>query len=95
MQEYNLTTTIQYKGVTIALGGFNNDDLTKFNSPNETEFFPIIKINIVITGVLKLLPTKSFHLEYSEDLNSNTVINDVYKNAFEYAKTIIDGGYTE
>jgi len=95
MQESNLTNTIQYKGVTIALGGFNNDDLTKFNSPNETEFFPIIKINIVITGVLKLLPTTPFYLEYHEDLNSNTVINDVYKNAFEYAKTIIDGGYAE
>lgn len=93
MQESSLTNTIQYKGVAIALGGFNNDDLTKFNSPNETEFFPIIKVNIVITGVIKLLPTKSFYLEYSEDLNSNTVINDVYKNAFNYAKTIIDGGY--
>lgn len=91
----NLVNTIQYKGATITLGNFNNDDRVKFNSPYESEFFPIIKINIDITGVLKLLPNTAFYLEYHEDLNSNTVINDVYKNAFEYAKTIIDGGYAE
>jgi len=91
----NLVNTIQYKGLTITLENLNNDDFTKFNSPNETEFFPIIKINIVITGVLKLLPTTPFYLKYSEDLNSNTVIDDVYKNAFDYARTIIDGGYAE
>lgn len=91
----NLVNTIQYKGVIITLGGVNNDDQVKYNSPNETEFFPIIKINIVITGVLKLLPTTPFYLKYSEDLNSNTVIDDVYKNAFDYARTIIDGGYAE
>ena len=91
----NLVNTIQYRGATITLGNFNNDDRVKFNSPYESEFFPIIKINIDITGVLKLLPNTAFYLEYHEDLNSNTVINDVYKNAFEYAKTIIDGGYAE
>ncbi|OTP90484.1 hypothetical protein B6D12_06160 [Gilliamella apicola] len=94
-EKSNLVNTIQYKGVTITLGNFNNDDLAKIKSPYESEFFPIIKINIDITGVLKSLPNTAFYLEYHEDLNSNTVIDDVYKNAFDYARTIIDGGYAE
>ena len=89
----DLVNTIQYKGVTITLGNFNNDDLAKIKSPYESELIPIIKINIVITGFIKLMPDAEFYLQYSEDLNPSTVIGDVYKNAFEYAKSIIDGGY--
>ena len=89
----DLVNKIQYKGVTITLGNFNNDDRIKFSSPYESELIPIIKINIAITGVIKLIPNAEFYLTYSEDLNSSTVIGDVYKNAFEYAKSIIDGGY--
>ena len=91
----NLVNTIQYRGATITLGNFNNDDRIKFNSSYESEITPIIKINIVITGFIKLMPDAEFYLEYSEDLNSNTGIGDVYKNAFDYAKSIIDGGYAE
>lgn len=89
----NLVNTIQYRGATITLGNFNNDDRVKFNSSYESEITPIIKINIVITGFIKLMPDAEFYLQYSEDLKPNTVIGDVYKNAFDYAKSIIDGGY--
>lgn len=89
----DLVNKIQYKGVTITLGNFNNDDRIKFSSPYDYTTIPIIKINIVIQGVIKLMPTSEFYIVYSEDLKSNTVIGDVYKNAFEYAKSIIDGGY--
>lgn len=89
----DLVNKIQYKGMTITLGNFNNDDRIKFSSPYESELIPIIKINIAITGVIKLMPTTEFYIVYSEDLNPSTVIGDVYKNAFEYAKSIIDGGY--
>ena len=44
-------------------------------------------------GIFKLRPNEGVKLEYVEDLNPSTVIGDVYKNAFEYAKSIIDGGY--
>lgn len=89
----DLVNKIQYKGVTITLGNFNNDTRMSFNSPYDYTTIPIIKINIVIQGVIKLMPTTEFYLQYSEDLNPSTVIGDVYKNAFEYAKSIIDGGY--
>ena len=89
----NLVNTIQYRGATITLGNFNNDDRVKFNSSYESEITPIIKINIAITGVITLMPDAEFYLQYSEDLKPNTVIGDVYKNAFDYAKSIIDGGY--
>ena len=89
----NLVNTIQYRGATITLGNFNNDDRIKFNSSYESEITPIIKINIAITGVITLMPDAEFYLQYSEDLKPNTVIGDVYKNAFDYAKSIIDGGY--
>lgn len=89
----NLVNTIQYRGATITLGNFNNDDRVKFNSSYESEITPIIKINIAITGVITLMPDAEFYLQYSEDLKVNTVIGDVYKNAFDYAKSIIDGGY--
>ena len=91
----NLVNTIQYRGATITLGNFNNDDRVKFNSSYESEITPIIKINIVIQGVIKRMPDAEFYLQYSEDLKPNTVIGDVYKNAFDYAKSIIDGGYAE
>ena len=65
--------------------------------PNYTEskydFMRTIKFNIYIKGVLKLSPDSRVELEYVEDLNPSTVMGDVYKNAFEYAKSIIDGGY--
>ena len=89
----DLVNKIQYKGVTITLGNFNNDTRMSFNSPYDYTTIPTIKINIVIQGVIKLMPTSEFYLQYSEDLNPSTVIGDVYKNAFEYAKSIIDGGY--
>ena len=89
----DLVNKIQYKGVTITLGNLNNDTRMSFNSPYDYTTIPIIKINIVIQGVIKLMPTSEFYIVYSEDLKSNTVIGDVYKNAFEYAKSIIDGGY--
>jgi len=89
----DLVNKIQYKGVTITLGNFNNDTRMSFNSPYDYTTIPIIKINIVIQGVIKLMPTTEFYLQYSEDLNPSTVIGDVYKNAFDYAKSIIDGGY--
>ena len=89
----DLVNKIQYKGVTITLGNFNNDTRMSFNSPYDYTTIPIIKINIVIQGVIKLMPTSEFYIVYSEDLTSNTMIGDVYKNAFEYAKSIIDGGY--
>ena len=89
----NLVNTIQYRGATITLGNFNNDDRVKFNSSYESEITPIIKINIAITGVITLMPDAEFYLQYSEDLKPNTVIGDAYKNAFDYAKSIIDGGY--
>ena len=89
----NLVNTIQYRGATITLGNFNNDDRVKFNSSYESEITPIIKINIAIQGVIKRMPDAEFYLQYSEDLKVNTVIGDVYKNAFDYAKSIIDGGY--
>ena len=89
----DLVNKIQYKGVTITLGNFNNDTRMSFNSPYDYTTIPIIKINIVIQGVIKLMPTSEFYIVYSEDLKSNTVIGDVYKNAFEYAKSIIYGGY--
>ena len=89
----NLVNTIQYRGATITLGNFNNDDRVKFNSSYESEITPIIKINIAIQGVIKRMPDAEFYLQYSEDLKPSTVIGDVYKNAFDYAKSIIDGGY--
>ena len=89
----DLVNKIQYKGVTITLGNFNNDTRMSFNSPYDYTTIPTIKINIVIQGVIKLMPTTEFYLVYFEDLKSNTVIGDVYKNAFDYAKSIIDGGY--
>ena len=89
----DLVNKIQYKGVTITLGNFNNDTRMSFNSPYDYTTIPIIKINIVIQGVIKLMPTSEFYIVYLEDLTSNTMIGDVYKNAFEYAKSIIDGGY--
>lgn len=89
----DLVNKIQYKGVTITLTNLNNDTRMSFNSPYDYTTIPIIKINIVIQGVIKLMPTTEFYLQYSEDLNPSTVIGDVYKNAFEYAKSIIDGGY--
>ena len=91
----DLVHKIQYKGVEIILGNFNSADNIRFNSTYEPKFIPIIKINIVITGVIKLMPGSVFYLQYSEDLNPNTVIGNVYKNAFDYAKSIIDGGYAE
>ena len=89
----DLVNKIQYKGVTITLTNLNNDTRMSFNSPYDYTTIPIIKINIVIQGVIKLMPTTEFYLQYSEDLNPSTVIGDVYKNAFDYAKSIIDGGY--
>ena len=89
----DLVNKIQYKGVTITLGNFNNDTRMSFNSPYDYTTIPIIKINIVIQGVIKLMPDADVRLKYVEDLNPSTVIGDVYKNAFEYAKSIIDGGY--
>ena len=89
----DLVNKIQYKGVTITLGNFNNDTRMSFNSPYDYTTIPTIKINIVIQGVIKLMPDADVRLKYVEDLNPSTVIGDVYKNAFEYAKSIIDGGY--
>ena len=89
----DLVNKIQYKGVTITLGNFNNDTRMSFNSPYDYTTIPTIKINIVIQGVIKLMPDADVRLRYVEDLNPSTVIGDVYKNAFEYAKSIIDGGY--
>ena len=89
----DLVNKIHYKGVTITLGNFNNDTRMSFNSPYDYTTIPTIKINIVIQGVIKLMPDADVRLKYVEDLNPSTVIGDVYKNAFEYAKSIIDGGY--
>ena len=89
----DLVNKIQYKGVEITLTNLNNDTRMSFNSPYDYTTIPTIKINIVIQGVIKLMPDADVRLKYVEDLNPSTVIGDVYKNAFEYAKSIIDGGY--
>jgi len=60
----DLVNKIQYKGVTITLGNFNNDTRMSFNSPYDYTTIPIIKINIVIQGVIKLMPTTEFYLQY-------------------------------
>ena len=91
----NLVNKTQYKSMEITLVSFKSDNRVSLDSPAGYEIIPIIKINIVITGFIKLMPDAEFYLEYSEDLNSNTGIGDVYKNAFDYAKSIIDGGYAE
>ena len=90
-----LVHKIQYKGVVITLTNLSSDTRMSFDSPYDYTTIPIIKINIVITGVIKLMPDAEFYLQYSEELNPNTVICNVYKNAFDYAKSIIDGGYAE
>ncbi len=89
----NLVNKTQYKSMEITLVSFKSDNRVSLDSPAGYEFIPIIKISIVITGFIKSMPDAEFDLEYSEDLKPNTVIGDVYKNAFDYAKSIIDGGY--
>lgn len=87
-----LVDEIQYKGLGITLMYMSGDV-----RPNYTEskygFIPTIKITVIIKGILKLMPDADVRLKYVEDLNPSTVMGDVYKNAFEYAKSIIDGGY--
>ncbi len=50
-----------------------------------------IEFSIAVTGIFKLRPNIGAKLKYQEDLKPSTVIGDVYKDAFEYAKSIIDG----
>lgn len=87
-----LVDKIQYKGLEITLMYMSGDV-----RPNYTEskygFIPTIKITVIIKGIFKLMPDADVRLKYVEDSNPSTVIGDVYKNAFEYAKSIIDGGY--
>ena len=62
----DLVNKIQYKGVTITLGNFNNDTRMSFNSPYDYTTIPTIKINIVIQGVIKLMPDADVRLKYVE-----------------------------
>ena len=87
-----LIDEIQYKGLGITLMYMRGDVRPNYTE-SKYDFMRTIKFNIHIKGVLKLRPDAKVKLEYVEDLKSNTVIGDVYKNAFDYAKSIIDGGY--
>lgn len=87
-----LVDTIQYKGCEVEIIS------EKFGvRPNYTEskceFVRTIEFSIGVKGVFKFHPNVGAKLKYQEDLKPSTVIGDVYKNAFEYAKSIIDGGY--
>ena len=92
MKTTNLVDKIQYKGLEITLM-YMRGGVRPSYTESKYDFMRTIKFNIYIKGVLKLSPDSRVELEYVEDLKSNTVIGDVYKNAFEYAKSIIDGGY--
>lgn len=87
-----LIDEIQYKGLGITLMYMRGDVRPNYTE-SKYDFMRTIKFNIYIKGVLKLRPDAKVKLEYVEDLKSNTVIGDVYKNAFDHAKSIIDGGY--
>lgn len=86
-----LVDTIQYKGCEVGIMS------EKFGvRPNYTEskceFVRTIEFSIAVKGIFKFHPNIGAKLKYQEDLKPSTVIGDVYKNAFEYAKSIIDEG---
>lgn len=87
-----LVDTIQYKEYEVQIIS-KRFGVRCNHTESKCEFVRTIEFSIAVKGIFKLRPNEGVKLEYVEDLNPSTVIGDVYKNAFEYAKSIIDGGY--
>lgn len=87
-----LVDTIQYKGYEVEI--ISKKFGVRLNyTESKCEFVRTIEFSIGVKGVFEFHPNVGAKLKYQEDLKPSTVIGDVYKNAFEYAKSIIDGGY--